>query len=91
MRKKIFTLVIMIISLLFAAPEVFAQRYPNRPITLVIPMAPGDGLDIAGRLMGEKLSELLKVPIIPLNKPGATATVGLTSWSRPKKMDTPFS
>ena len=67
------------------ASELFAQKYPDRPITLVIPMAPGDGLDIAGRLMAEELSKLLKVPIVPLNKPGATATLGTDMVVKAKK------
>ncbi len=62
-----------------------AQKYPDRPITLVIPMAPGDGLDVGGRLMAEELSKLLKVPVVPLNKPGATATLGTDLVVKAKK------
>jgi tripartite-type tricarboxylate transporter receptor subunit TctC len=85
MLKKISILVMGTIFLLLGASEIFAQKYPDRPITLVIPMAPGDGLDIAGRLMGEELSKLLKVPIVPLNKPGATATLGTDMVVKAKK------
>jgi tripartite-type tricarboxylate transporter receptor subunit TctC len=85
MLKRMSILVMGTIFLLLGASEIFAQKYPDRPITLVIPMAPGDGLDIAGRLMGEELSKLLKVPIVPLNKPGATATLGTDMVVKAKK------
>jgi tripartite-type tricarboxylate transporter receptor subunit TctC len=39
-------------------------------------MAPGDALDITGRVMAEALADILKVPIIPLNKAGAGGVVG---------------
>jgi tripartite-type tricarboxylate transporter receptor subunit TctC len=85
MIKLFSILVAMAIFFLSAASELFAQRYPNRAITLVIPMAPGDGLDIAGRLMAEKLSNLLRVPVTPLNKPGASGTQGADMVVKSKK------
>ena len=59
-----------------SASELLGQGYPDRPISLIIPMAPGDGVDVSGRLMAEELSKLLKVPILVLNKPGAGGAVG---------------
>jgi tripartite-type tricarboxylate transporter receptor subunit TctC len=85
MFRNVFTLVISGILVLLSTSSLFAQKYPDRPITLVIPMAPGDGLDVAGRLMGEELSKLLKVPVVPLNKPGATATLGTDMVVKAKK------
>jgi len=54
-----------------APPPAVAQSYPNGPITLVIPLAPGDGTDITGRAMAEELAKILKVPVVPVNRPGA--------------------
>lgn len=56
-----------------------AQGYPKGPITLVIPLAPGDATDIAARAMGDELAKLLKVPVVPVNKPGAGAALGTDS------------
>jgi tripartite-type tricarboxylate transporter receptor subunit TctC len=53
-----------------------AQNYPNRPITLVIPFAPGGSTTIVGRGVAEKMSELLGEKIIIDNRPGAGGTVG---------------
>ena len=70
--------VLVMAAVLFAgsASELFGQGYPNRPISLIIPMAPGDALDITGRLMGEALARVLKIPVVPLNKAGAGGAVG---------------
>lgn len=39
-----------------------AQTYPTRPITLVVPVAAGGGVDTAARILSEKLQEKLKAP-----------------------------
>ena len=80
-----FIMMMSFFLLLCGTSELLAQKYPEHPITLVIPMAPGDGLDIAGRLMAEELSKVLKVSVIPLNKPGATATLGTDIVVKAKK------
>lgn len=62
-----------------AAPEVHGQAYPKGAISLIIPLTPGDATDIGGRAMGEELSKLLKVPIVPVNRPGAGGALGTDS------------
>ena len=68
-----------------AVPQVAAQGYPNQPINVVIPLAPGDAADIACRAMADELSKLLKVPIMVLNRPGAGGTLGTDSAVKSKK------
>ena len=53
-----------------------AQGYPRGPINLVIPLAPGDAADIAARMMADDLARLVKVPVVPVNRPGAGGVVG---------------
>jgi tripartite-type tricarboxylate transporter receptor subunit TctC len=74
-----------IAALLVSATYLHAQSYPNQAINLVIPLAPGDATDIAGRTMGEELSKLLKVPIVALNRPGGGMTIGTDSVVKAKK------
>lgn len=74
-----------IASLMVTAMHVRAQSYPSSPINLVIPLAPGDASDIAGRTMGEELSKLLKVPTVVVNRPGAGGTLGTDSVVKAKK------
>ena len=74
-----------IVSLMTIAFQVRAQSYPNQAINLVIPLAPGDAADVAGRTMGEELSKLLKVPIVAVNRPGGGMTIGTDSVVKAKK------
>ena len=62
-----------------------AQPYPSHSIQLVIPGAPGDAGDIAGRLLMEELTKILKTPIVAVNKPGGAAAVGTDFVAKSKK------
>jgi len=53
-----------------------AQSYPNRPIRLMIPFAPGGGVDLVGRMVGNKLSHGLGVPVVLDNRPGGAGAIG---------------
>lgn len=53
-----------------------AQEFPSRPVKLVVPFPPGGSTDIVARLLGTRLSETLKQPVVIENKPGAGATLG---------------
>src|SRR5262245_53748492 len=68
------------LSLLFFSPiALHAQSYPKQAINLIIPLAPGDATDVAGRTIGEGMSKLLKVPVVAVNRPGAGGTIGTDS------------
>jgi tripartite-type tricarboxylate transporter receptor subunit TctC len=53
-----------------------AQNFPNRTITLVIPFAPGGSTSIVGRVIADKMSELIGEKVVVDNRPGAGGTVG---------------
>ena len=85
MRSVPRILTVASLLLLGAAPCVWGQGYPRSTIDLVIPVAAGDAADIAGRIMAEELSGLLKVPFVVINKPGAGAVLGAGAVARAKK------
>lgn len=53
------------------------EDYPTRPITLIIPYEAGSGADVLTRPLIEGASKILGVPIMVVNKPGASGTIGL--------------
>jgi len=59
-----------------AQADAQAQNFPNRAITLVIPFAPGGSTSIVGRVIADKMSELLGEKVVVDNRPGAGGTVG---------------
>jgi tripartite-type tricarboxylate transporter receptor subunit TctC len=52
------------------------DKYPSRPIRLVIPFAPGGGSDVTARLLGPRISERLGQPVVIDNRPAASGIVG---------------
>ncbi|RZL91821.1 MAG: tripartite tricarboxylate transporter substrate binding protein, partial [Variovorax sp.] len=50
--------------------------YPSRPVTLVVPQAAGGTNDIVGRLVGQKLGEVLNAAVVVDNRPGAGGNIG---------------
>jgi tripartite-type tricarboxylate transporter receptor subunit TctC len=59
-----------------------AQGYPARPVTLVVPFAPGGSIDIVGRILGEQLSSRLGRPFIVENRPGGGTNVAAAAVAR---------
>jgi tripartite-type tricarboxylate transporter receptor subunit TctC len=60
------------------------NKYPNKPITLVVPFPPGGSVDIAGRAISEKLGRALHQVIVVENKSGAGGAVGSASVAKAK-------
>jgi tripartite-type tricarboxylate transporter receptor subunit TctC len=59
-----------------AAPAVQAQDLPNKPIHMVIAFPPGGPTDFVGRLVADKVKDILKQTVIIENKPGANGAIG---------------
>lgn len=59
----------------FIAPTVFAQTYPSKTITIVVPTAPGGANDAMARIIAQGMSQKLGQPIIVENKPGANGAI----------------
>jgi tripartite-type tricarboxylate transporter receptor subunit TctC len=66
----------------FSALPAFAQAYPSKPITLVVPYPAGGANDMLGRLLGQKMSEALNTQVIVDNKPGAAALLGANAVAK---------
>lgn len=72
-RRKLMTAAgLALASPLFAQTRVF----PSKPVTLIVPNAPGGAVDILARLLERQLSELWKQPVIVVYKAGAGTVIG---------------
>lgn len=69
-------------AMALVAISVSAQTYPNKPVTLQVPFAPGGTTDIVARVISESLGKSLGQPVIVLNKVGGGGVVGAAETSR---------
>ena len=78
---------LLVIALTFAAPrDVSAQdRYPVRPIHLIVGFAAGSSGDVAARIVGHKLGELFGQQIVVENRPGASSMIATDYVARSPK------
>jgi len=58
------------------APNSWAQNYPSKAVRLVVPYAPGGGLDVFNRPMSIKLAELMGQSVVIENRAGASGVIG---------------
>jgi hypothetical protein len=74
LHQSLFATLVGVGSLVISlATSVMGQTYPTRPITMIVPFAPGGGTDALARIMAESMRRSLGQPIIIENVAGATA------------------
>ncbi|MGD9944261.1 MAG: Bug family tripartite tricarboxylate transporter substrate binding protein [Burkholderiaceae bacterium] len=65
-----------LLSLLTASVPAVAQEFPTKPVRLVVPWPTGGSADIVTRIIGQKLQEVWKQPVIIDNRGGASGNIG---------------
>lgn len=61
-----------------------AEKWPDKPITYIVPFAPGGATDILGRTYSQMIGETLGVAVVVENKPGTGGSLGSAYASRAK-------
>jgi tripartite-type tricarboxylate transporter receptor subunit TctC len=75
-HRSLFTLLAISASLALIAPAQAADKYPVRPIRMIVPYPPGGGSDLTGRAIAQKLTDSLGQTVVVDNRPGATGLIG---------------
>ena len=74
------------VALALTGVEVRAQSapYPDRPVKILVPYAPGGATDIVARIIGEQMRQILGQPVVIENKPGANGIIAVEELARAK-------
>jgi tripartite-type tricarboxylate transporter receptor subunit TctC len=80
--KKIWSQIGAICAAGILSSSAFAQAYPNKPIKIIVPFAPGGSTDIVARIMALKMTPILGQTVIVENKAGAGGSIGAGEIAR---------
>ena len=83
--KRLFALVIVAVFAVTAFTA-DAGQFPSRQITIVCPPAPGGSSDMTSRIFAAQMEKILNVPVVVVNRPGATNTIGM-EFARTRRPD----
>src|SRR5688500_17121380 len=75
MRRHVIAAALAIASLPGLVGSALAQSYPTRPVTLIVPYAPGGLPDTVARVIGQKLGDKWGQPVVIENKPGGNGVI----------------
>ena len=76
MKRFIFLLIFVL------SGTAYAQPWPNKPVRVIVPFAPGGASDLMPRLVGDKLTQMWGQPMLIENRPGAAGNVGMEAGAK---------
>jgi tripartite-type tricarboxylate transporter receptor subunit TctC len=83
--RRFYTVLLSALGLALAGLPAGAQdKYPSKPVRILVPYAPGGATDIVSRVLGEQLRNILGQPFVTENKPGAFGIVAIEEMARSK-------
>ncbi len=73
---------LLLTALLLASAVSKAQSWPQKPVRVIVPFAPGGASDLMPRLVGEKLAAIWAQPVVIDNRPGAAGNIGMEAGAK---------
>ena len=64
--------------------SIAADKYPTRPLTMIVPFAPGGGTDLGGQIVAAKVAEFLGQPLVSTHKPGGGGSLAYSFVAKAK-------
>jgi len=80
--KRFGLILLSVLSLALVAPVQAQEKYPNRPVKVIVPYAPGGATDIVARIVGDEFQKVTGQPWVVLNKPGAFGMLAIEEMVR---------
>ena len=80
--EKLLPLSFLLAAALVMAPNALAQKYPAKPVRLVLPFAAGSAVDVLARIYGQKLAEAWGQQVLVDNRTGAAGIIGMETIAR---------
>ena len=81
-RRRFLRLTAAAVAGLFASPLAWAQDYPARAVTIVVPFTPGGSTDIIARMLAQKLEQRLGKSFVVENRPGAGTIIAASAVAK---------
>src|SRR6266540_3442966 len=81
-RRRFLRLTGTAVAALFASPLAWAQDYPTRGVTIVVPFTPGGSTDIIARMLAQKLEQRLGKSFVVENRPGAGTIIAASAVAK---------
>lgn len=82
MKKNAMLAGLVAAGALLGAGAAQAQDFPSKPVTILIPFPPGTGNDLVGRIVGNKLSEIIGQRVVAENRAGASGNIAVDATRR---------
>src|SRR5689334_12064102 len=83
MKAKIL-LLLSALAIVIGGPALAQDKYPSKPVKIIVPYAPGGGTDITARLFGDQMKNSLGQQFVVENKPGAFGVLAIEEMARSK-------
>ncbi len=80
--RRMRTFRFVLVLLLGITGSVFAQVYPAKKVTVIVPFSAGGSVDLVARTLGKRMGEVWRQPVVIVNRPGASGNIGAELVSR---------